>query len=115
MKATEQCLQLLVLMFRLCWKKLFNHLGTEQYLPVYYAVQDDSESVDEILSLAIKMKAIEQYFPEVLFIILYKVVQTFHSVKTLSGVTIEMKANEQNFCVELFITLYTVVLTFYIF
>jgi len=91
---------------------LYNHLGTEKYLPDYYAVQEDSKSVDEILSLAIKMKAIEQYFPEVLFIMLYKVVQTFQSVKTLSGVTIEMKANEQYFCVKLFITLYTVVLTY---
>lgn len=92
-------------MFTLRWKKLFNHLRTEQYLPVYYAMQEDSKSVDEILSLAIKMKAIEQYFPEVLFIELYRVVQTFQSVKTLNGVTIEMKANEQYFCVELFITL----------
>ena len=90
-------------------------MGIEQYLTVYYAMQEDSKSVDEIHSLAIKMKAIEQYFPEVLFIMLYKVVQTFQSVKTLSGVTIEMKANERNFCVELFITLYTAVLTFYIF
>ena len=60
------------------------------------------------------MKATEQHFPEVLFM-LYRVVQTFQSVKTLSGVTIEMKANEQYFCVELFITLYTVVLNFFIF
>lgn len=58
---------------------MFNHLGTEQYLPVYYAVQEDSKSVDEILSLAIKMKAIEWYFPEVLFIMMYKVVRTFQS------------------------------------
>lgn len=91
---------------------MFNHLGTEQYLPVYYAVQENSKSVDEILSLAIKMKATEWYFPKVLFIMMYRVVQTFQSVKTLSGVTIEMKANERYFCMELFITLYTVVLTF---
>ena len=58
---------------------MFNHLGTEQYLPVYYAVQEDSKSVDEILSLAIKMKAIEWYFPEVLFIMIYRVVRTFQS------------------------------------
>ena len=63
---------------------MFNHLGTEQYLPVYYAVQEDSKSVDEILSLAIKMKATDYHFPEVLFIMLYRVVQTFQSVKTLS-------------------------------
>ena len=54
-------------------------MGTEQYLPVYYAVQEDSKSVDEILSLAIKMKAIEWYFPEVLFIMIYRVVRTFQS------------------------------------
>ena len=58
---------------------MFNHLGTEQYLPVYYAVQEDSKSVDEILSLAIKMKAIEWNFPEVLFIMMYRVVRTFQS------------------------------------
>ena len=32
------------------------------------------------LSVAIQMKATEQYFPEVLFIMLYKVVLTFESV-----------------------------------
>ena len=32
------------------------------------------------LSVAIQMKAIEQYFPVVLFITLYKVVLTFESV-----------------------------------
>ena len=38
------------------------------------------ESVDEIKSLTIQMKAPEQYFPVVLFIMLYKVVLTFESV-----------------------------------
>ena len=37
----------------------------------YHAVQDDSN---------LKMKATEQYFPVVLFIMLYKVVLTFESV-----------------------------------
>ena len=37
-------------------------------------------SVDEILSVTIQMKATERYFPEVLFIMLYKVVLTFDSV-----------------------------------
>ena len=39
------------------------------------------ESVDEILKCdrPIKMKATEQYFPVVLFIMLYKVVLTFYS------------------------------------
>ena len=36
--------------------------------------------VDESWSVAIKMKPTEQYFPEVLFITLYKVVLTFESV-----------------------------------
>ena len=38
------------------------------------------ESVDEILSVTIQIKATEQYFPVVLFIMLYKVVLTFESV-----------------------------------
>ena len=38
------------------------------------------ESVDEILSVAIQMEAIEQYLVLVLFIMLYKVVLTFESV-----------------------------------
>ena len=60
------------------------------------------------------MKATEQYFPVVLFIIRYKVVLTFYSVpiKSLS-VTIQMKATEQHFPVLLFIMLHKVVLTFY--
>ena len=33
------------------------------------------------LSVIIQMKATEQYFPVVLFVMLYKVVQTFESVK----------------------------------
>ena len=32
------------------------------------------------LSVTIQMKAIEQYYPLVLFIVLYKVVQSFESV-----------------------------------
>ena len=57
------------------------------------------------------MKATEQYFPVVLFIMLYKVVLTFETVDALS-VTIQMKATEQYFPVVLFIMLYKVVLTF---
>ena len=38
------------------------------------------ESVDEILKQTIQMKAAEQYFPVVLFIMLYKVALTFESV-----------------------------------
>ena len=49
------------------------------------------------------MKAIEQYFPVVLLIMLYKMVLTFESVTTQI---------EQYFPVVLFIMLYKVVLTF---
>ena len=57
------------------------------------------------------MKATEQYFPVVLFIMLYKVVLTFESSDETVSVTIQMKATEQYFPVVLFITLYKVVLT----
>ena len=39
-----------------------------------------SESEDKSLSVTIQMKAIEQYFPVVLFVMLHKVVLTFESV-----------------------------------
>ena len=53
------------------------------------------------------MKAIEQYFHVVLFIMLYKVVLTFKSVdKTLVCDPIQMKAIEQFFHVVLFIILH---------
>ena len=38
------------------------------------------ESIDKILSVAIQIKATEQYFPVVLFTMLYKVVLTFRRV-----------------------------------
>ena len=38
------------------------------------------ESMDEILKCHYQMKATEQYFPVVLFIMLYKVILTFKSV-----------------------------------
>ena len=62
------------------------------------------------------MKAIEQYFPVVLFIILYKVVLPFESVDEIlkcdhSSEKI-MKAIEKYCSVKLFIMLYKVVLTF---
>ena len=41
------------------------------------------------------MKATKQYFPAVLFFMLYKVVLTFESVD--ESVTIQMKATEQYF------------------
>ena len=58
------------------------------------------------------MKATEQYFPVVLFIMLYKVVLTLCLWMKSYGVTIQMKATEQYFPVVLFIMLYKVVLTF---
>ena len=60
------------------------------------------------------MKPTEQYFPVVLFIMLYKVVLTFETVDKIlwCNVTIQMKATEQYFPVVLFIMLYKVVLTF---
>ena len=59
------------------------------------------------------MKATEQYFPVVLFIMLYKVVLTFESVdEILKCDPFQMKATEQYFPVVLFIMLYKVILTF---
>ena len=51
------------------------------------------ETADEILWCDHSVKATEQYFPVVLFIMLYKVVQTFESVDETTGVTIQRKAN----------------------
>ena len=66
----------------------------------------------KFFSVTIQMKATEQYFPVVLFIILYKVVLTFLSLWMKSlNVTIQMKATEQYFPVVLFIMLHKVVLT----
>ena len=47
--------------------------------------------------VAIQMKATEQNFPVVLFIMLYNVVLTFESVDEIN-VLIRMKAIEQYFC-----------------
>ena len=58
------------------------------------------------------MKATEQYFPVVLFIMLYKVVLTFESVDEILKCDIQMKAIEEYFPIMLFIMLYKVVLTF---
>ena len=64
--------------------------------------------------VTIQMKATEQYFPVVLFIMLYKVVLTFESVDKIlwCNVAIQMKVTEQHFPVVLFTMLYKVVLTF---
>ena len=64
--------------------------------------------------MTFQMKAIEQYFHVVLFIMLYKLVLTFQPVdETLvQYVTIQLKATKQYFHVVLFIMLHEVVLTF---
>jgi len=58
------------------------------------------------------MKATEQYFPVVLFIMLYKVVLTFESVDEIPKCDHSNEATEQYFPVVLFIMLCKVVLTF---
>ena len=58
------------------------------------------------------MKAIERYFPVVLFIILFKVVLTFESVDKILKCDHLNEAVEQNYLVMLFIMLYKMVLTF---
>ena len=64
--------------------------------------------------VTIQMKATEQYFPVVLFIMEYKVVLTFESVDVILkvSVTIQMKATEQNCLVVLFTLQSNHVLTF---
>ena len=59
-----------------------------------------------------QMKATEQFFLVVLFIMMYKVVLTFESLMKSLSVTIQVKATEQYFPVVLFIMLYKAVLTF---
>jgi len=62
--------------------------------------------------VTIQRKAAGQYFPVVLFIMLYKVVLTFESVDETLKCGHLNKATEQYFPVVLFIMLYKVVLTF---
>ena len=59
--------------------------------------------------VTIQMKVTEQYFPVVLFIMLYKVVLTFESVDEILPCD---QSNESYFPVVLFIMPYKVVLTF---
>ena len=56
-------------------------------------------------SVTIQMKATEQYFPVVLFIMLYKMILTSSLWIKSSSVTIQVKAIEQYFPVVLFIML----------
>ena len=58
------------------------------------------------------MKAIEQYFPVVLFITLYKVVLTFESVDKILKRDHASESYWAVFPVVLFIILYKVILTF---
>ena len=58
------------------------------------------------------MKTTEQYFPAVLFIMLYKVVLTFESVDKILKWIIQMKVIGQYASAVQFIMLYKVVLTF---
>ena len=57
--------------------------------------------------VTIPMKVIEQYFPVVLFIMLYKVVLTFESVDEILKCdhSIQMKASKQYFPMVLFTSL----------
>ena len=61
-------------------------------------------------SVTIQLKAIEQYFPVVRFIMLYKAFLTFRSVDETRKCDHSNKATKQYFLVVLFITLYEVVL-----
>ena len=63
------------------------------------------------LSVTIEMKATKQYFPVVLFIMLYKVVLTFEFVNEILSGTIQMKTTECYFPVVLFVMPNKVVLT----
>ena len=81
---------------------------------VYYAVQSGSNFwvCGWNPKVTIQMKATEQYFSVVLFIMLYKVILTLKYVDESWNVTIHFKTTEQYFPVVLFIMLYKVVLTF---
>ena len=57
------------------------------------------------------MKATEQYFPVVLFIVLYKVVLTFESVDEILKCDHSTEATDPYFSVILFLMLCMVVLT----
>jgi len=66
--------------------------------------------VDEIIKHTFQMKAAEQYFPVVLFIMLYKVVLSLESVDEV--LKCDHSSTEQYFPVVLFIVLYKAVQTF---
>ena len=58
--------------------------------------------------MTIQLKAVEQYFPLVLFIMMYNVVLSFESVKKSYSVTIQMKSTKQYLHVVLFTMLFKV-------
>ena len=63
--------------------------------------------------VTIQMKATEQYFPVVLFIMLYKVVLTFETVEEILWCDHSNESySKQYFPVVVFIILYKVILTF---
>ena len=70
------------------------------------------ESLGGILSETVQMKSTEQYFPVVLFTMLYKVVLTFESVDEILKCDHSNESYWADFPVVLFIMLYKVVLTF---
>ena len=61
--------------------------------------------------MTIEMKATKQYFPVVLFIMLYEVVLTFEFVNEIQSGTIQMKTTECYFPVVVFVMPNRVVLT----
>ena len=63
------------------------------------------------LSVTIEMEATKQYFPVVLFIMLYEVVLTFEFVNEILSGTIQMKTTEWYFPVVLFVMPNELVLT----
>ena len=75
---------------------------------VYYAVQGGSNLNLSLRkkssSVTIQVKATEQYFLLVLFIMLYKVVLTFESVDEILKLIIQITVPEHHFSVVLFIT-----------
>ena len=58
-----------------------------------------------MLSVTTQMKATEEYFPMVLFIMLHKLILTFESVDEIQSVIIQMKVTEEYFSLVLFIML----------
>ena len=54
-------------------------------------------------SVTNRLKGVEQFFPAVMFSMLYNVVLTFESVNEILCVTIQTKANDLFFLVVLFV------------